>query len=165
MSNLVNARAWSPKVTERVRDVLFVGAGVKLFVGARVGWDTAIGSPTRGFLVNYQSAAPSPSIVFLGTYWPTIQIGQNADNTAGANGAITAEVEFYRPKYLVWWDNDSGNPCVVGDRGSRAYATSDHEAGDVNVGGSLSYVGNVYLLGNTTEGTSGMVLLDITGIY
>jgi hypothetical protein len=131
-----------------------------LYPGSKVGWDTSGGS-TKGYLVKYDQTSANGSIIFLGRYWPTINVGAALDNSAGANGAVKAEVEFFKPHYIVWWDNDTVHTCAATDRGSAAYAESDHEAG--NTAGSLSRVGTVYKIGNAADGTSGMVAIDITG--
>lgn len=161
-ANLTAAKIWIPKWEVRERDWLEVAAGAVLYPGCRVGWNTTTGA-TKGYLVKYDQSSANSGIVLLGYYEVTIGIGTTIDNTSGANGAVKAEVRYHRPMYLSWWDNDTVHTCVTADRGSQAYAESDHEAG--NTAGSLSAVGRVWEIGSAAQGTGGMVLVESAGVF
>lgn len=161
-ANLTAGKPWIPKWEVRERDMLEVAAGIVLYPGCRVGWNTTAGS-TKGYLVKYDQTSANSGIVLVGTYEPTINIGATIDNSAGANGAAKAEVRYHRTMYFLWWDNDTVHTCAASDRGSLAYGESDHEAG--NTAGSLSSVGRVWAIGSGADGTNNMVLVESTGIF
>lgn len=48
------------------------------------------------------------------------------DNTGGADGAKSANIEFFRKRTVSLWDNDTGTPVTVAMRESQGYVLDDH---------------------------------------
>lgn len=52
----------------------------------------------------------------------------DVDNTAGANGDLSVEVDFITDRWLELFDNDTVSAVVVGDREALCYGLDDHTA-------------------------------------
>ena len=101
-----------------------VATAVNIFQGAMVGLNAA------GFL--------QPMVTAVATQNAVGRAEEAADNTAGANGAITCKVR----SGIFKWVNDAGNTIVQADIGDDVYAEDDQTVG--NVMGALSVAGTMY---------------------
>jgi hypothetical protein len=178
-SNLTGARIWTPHSESNRYGGIPMAGGQKWFPGSLVGWDTnsSNSATTQGYGVKYDQTAANNGIVLIGRYTGNIIPSQNtfggtavgsfgatADNSGTSaptgNGAIVAEVEFYKLLTFLWFDNVAGgHACVQANVGSAVYAESDHEVG--NTAGSLSKVGILWALGTSADNTVGQVLVAI----
>jgi hypothetical protein len=69
-----------------------------------------------------QSGSPSTETPPLGRFYETVS------NATGANGAITANVQFFGERSLMLFDQDATNPVAVTDRERLCSLTDDHSA-------------------------------------
>lgn len=114
MSALTNVRVGS-FVREVTRDKRPLAAGAKVYAGALA---VAIVSGTgKGF---YKQGAAGEDSVAVGRFTETV------DNTAGIDGALSAEIHFLHERHLFLLDNDTGTALTTADRESGCSVFDDH---------------------------------------
>lgn len=131
MSALVTPRAGSLKSAKRERRPL--AGSVKAIKGGLACCDL-----TSGY---YKPAVAETDLRIVGRFTETV------DNT-GANGAKSAEIDFFEERWLLLLNNDSGTPVTVADRESNCYALDDQTVTGDDDGNSVA--GIVYDV--TSEG-------------
>jgi hypothetical protein len=94
-----------------------LGAAVKAWKGGAAVLDAKAASATKGY---YVPATAIASQIARGRFAATV------DNTAGANGAKKVEIDLHQQITVIYWDNSSGSPCALADRGSTVYFEDDH---------------------------------------
>lgn len=118
------------------RDVRPLAAGAKVLRGS------AVACWLSGAKAGFYDAAQAGDIVVVGI------ARADVDNTAGANGDLSVEIDFLKDRWLYLLDNDTTTAVVVADRESLCYALDDHTATATSAGNGSS--GVVYDV--TTEG-------------
>lgn len=126
------------------RDKRPLGAGVKAIKGTAAVLDTGAASPTKGY---YIPAVAAADLVPCGRFTETV------DNTAGANGAQKAGIDFGREFTCFRWENSGANPVTAAHRGATAYFEDNQTVGVVGAG--LSAAGRIYDL------EDGKVLVEV----
>lgn len=119
------------------RDVRPLAANVKVLQGALA--VAVLGGSDRG---HYKQGMPGAGLVAVGRFTETV------DNTGGAVGAKSAEIEFFRDRTLFLLKNDAGTAVVAADRESACYVLDDQTV--TGAGNGNSRGGTVYDV--TTEG-------------
>src|SRR6185369_16972942 len=124
-------------VREITRDKRPLAANAKVFQGALA--VAIIAGTSKGY---YQQGAAGVVCVAVGRYTESV------DNTGGADGALSAEIHFFRERHLFLLDNDTGTAVAVADRESPCGLLDDHTASQgVTAAGRAGIVYDV-----TTEG-------------
>lgn len=96
------------------RDVRPLAAGAKVFRGS------AIAVWLSGAKSGYYDAGQAGDVAGVGI------ARADVDNTAGANGDLSVEIDFITDRWIQLFDNDTGTAVVVGDRESPCYFLDDH---------------------------------------
>lgn len=134
MTALAKERVGSVREVTRERRPL--AAGVKVFKG---GLAIGITSGTsRGF---YRQGVSSAIGLVVGRFTETV------DNTAGADGDLSAEIHYLRERHLMLVLNDAGTAVAAADRESRCFVLDDQTVTEAENG---AIAGTVYDV--TTEG-------------
>jgi len=150
-SNLSAVRPWSPNSEELHFAVMELGVA-KVYQGSLVGTETSGGN--AGYLMPYNASSASTTMILRGRAKRTV------DNSTGAVGALSVEVDLVKPVKVFYLDNvNSVNAFAKTDRGKDAYAESDDEAGKTSSG--LSKIGRLWDLGTSAENSSGMVAVEV----
>lgn len=115
MTALVKARASSVReVTREPRPIAASGKGFK--GGLAV---VLLGGASQGYYQQAASGLTVPSAV-VGRFY------DDFDNTGGADGAISAQIDYFRERHLFLCVNDTaGTPLVVADRESPCNVLDD----------------------------------------
>lgn len=82
-------------------------------------WKGGLAACVAGF---YQEASGDPAEVVVGRFFESV------DNSAGAAGDKTANIQFFRERRLFLVDNDSGAPVVIANRELACSFLDDHTA-------------------------------------
>jgi hypothetical protein len=128
MTALVRNKTGSKRAVDRDKRPL--AADAKVWQGALAA--CIISGTGKGY---YAPADDSLIAVTVGRFVESV------DNTGGAAGALSAQVEFFRERWLYLLANDTGTPVVVADRESNCYVLDDQTvSGTV----STSIAGPVY---------------------
>lgn len=96
------------------------------------------GGASSGFFAQGQAG----SVIAVGRYTESV------DNTGGADGAVSAEIEFFKDRWLFLLKNDTVSAVVVADRESACYVLDDQTATHAAAGNGVA--GVVYDV--TTDG-------------
>jgi hypothetical protein len=112
MAALTKPRIGSLRVI--TRDKRPLAANAKVFQGALA--VAILSGPSGGYYAQGQAG----SVVAVGRFKDTV------DNTGGANGALSAEIEFFKERWIYLLDNDTASAVVVGDRENGCYILDDH---------------------------------------
>lgn len=121
------------------RDARPVAAGAKGFKGGLC--MAIIAGTSRGYVKQGAAPAAGQVAVAVGRFYADF------DNTTGADGDITAEVQFFKERAVFLCGNDSGGtPVVVADRESSCQVLDDQTVTDA----AGARGGNVYDV--TSEG-------------
>jgi len=118
-------------IKKLARDKRPLKAGVKVFKGA-------LAACKSGF---YQPATATTSARIVGRFTETV------DNTAGADGAVSAEVEFFNERTVVSFVNKTGDLLTTADRETLAYVEDDQTVRKTSAG--TSPAGLVYDIEST----------------
>ncbi len=113
-------RFMSPRFVKRDKRPL--KAGVKAYKGGLVACKS-------GF---YQPATATAGARIVGRFMETV------DNTAGADGAKTVEVEFTQERYLLAFANKAGDLLTAADRETLAYVEDDQTVRKTSAGTSAA---------------------------
>jgi hypothetical protein len=105
----------SGSVREVTRDKRPLAANAKVFKGGLAVCN--LSGANRGFY--QQAVAAGPGQVVVGRWY------EDADNTGGANGAISADLHFLRERHLHLLANDGGTAVVAADRESPCQVLDD----------------------------------------
>lgn len=84
----------------------------------------------------YGPVLAASGLIVVGVFTETV------DNTGGADGAKSAEVDFFRERHVFLCANDGTNPCTVADRERECYAVDDQTVS--TLGTSRSIAGRVF---------------------
>jgi hypothetical protein len=133
-SPLTKARLGSRRLIQR--DVRPLAAAAKVFRGS------AIAVWLSGAKAGYCDAAQAGDMVVVGI------ARADVDNTAGANGDLSVEVQYDSDRWIRLFDNDTVSAVVVADREALCYALDDHTVTHASAGNGPA--GVVYDV--TTEG-------------
>jgi hypothetical protein len=110
------------------RDFRPLAANAKVWPGALACVITG-GGTSSGYYVQGKAGS---HLVAVGRYTglssAAVAVGGVIDNTGGADGAISAEIEFFEPFYIFLLVNDTVSAVVVADRGSECYILDDQTA-------------------------------------
>jgi|SRR6185295_2308313 len=136
MSALTTVRVGS-LVREVTRDKRPLAAGAKVYQGALA--VAIISGTSRGY---YKQGAAGEVSVAVGRFTETV------DNTGGLDGAVSAEIHFFRERHLFLLDNDTGTALTVADRESACWVLDDHTV--TGASASNGEAGRVYDV--TSEG-------------
>ncbi len=101
----------------------------------------------KGGLAVAKSGYYKPGVVETGA----VVVGrftETVDNTAGAAGAKSAEIEFFKDRVVFLLNNDGANPVVAADREASCYVIDDQTVSQLATGRSVA--GKVYDV--TSEG-------------
>lgn len=109
-----------------------LAAGVKAYKGGLV-------ACKAGF---YQPATATTGARIVGRFAETV------DNTSGAAGAVSAEVQFFNARTLVAFVNKPGDLLTVADRETLAYVEDDQTVRKTSAGTSAA--GLVYDIEGST---------------
>lgn len=133
-SPLTKARVGSRRLINR--DLRPLAAAAKVFRRSVVGvW-------LSGAKAGYFDAMQAGDMVAVGV------ARADVDNTSGANGDLSVEVDFVVDRWIELFDNDTVSAVVVGDREALCYGLDDHTATHAGAGnGPLGVVYDV-----TSEG-------------
>lgn len=130
------------------RDFRQIAANGKVYPGALACVITG-GGTSSGY---YQQGAAATTLSAVGrfTEFGSTAPGTNGvfDNTGGADGAISVEVEYFNPFWIFLMRNDTGSAVVTADRGSVCYVLDDQTVTHTSTGHSVA--GIVYDV--TSEG-------------
>ena len=130
MTALSAPRVTSPREKVVRRAAVQLAAGVKAYQGA------AAMIITSGTGKGYYAPADAGKVGDVeGRFLETV------DNTLGAAGAASAQIEFGHDRELVPFVNDSGAPLAAADRGGPAYALDDQT---VSATVSTAIMGRLY---------------------
>lgn len=111
-SPLTKARLGARRIIKR--DVRPLAAAAKVFRGS------LIGAWLSGAKTGFYDAMQAGDMVAVG-----IARG-DVDNTAGANGDLSIEIDFITDRWVQLFDNDGTVAVVVGDREALCYGLDDH---------------------------------------
>lgn len=112
MTALIRERVGS--VREVTRDKRPLAANAKVFKGALA--VAVVAGASRGF---YKQGAAAAGLVVVGRFAETV------DNTGGADGAVSAEIHFFRERHLLLMVNDGGTAVVAADREQPCFVLDD----------------------------------------
>lgn len=122
------------------RDFRPLAANAKVYPGA-LACVIVGGGTSSGY---YKQGAAGATLIAIGRFTGlgSVQPGTNGvlDNTGGADGAISAEVEFFNSFYIFLLNNDAVSAVVVADRGSGAYILDDQTATHASQGNGIAGV-------------------------
>src|SRR5438128_1265488 len=88
-------------------------------------WKGGLAACVAGF---YQAASGNPDEVVVGRFFESV------DNSGGAAGDKSANIQFFRERTIFLVDNDSGAPVVVAGREGPCSFLDDHTATLATVG-------------------------------
>ena len=108
-----------------------VGADYKAVKGTIAA--VALSGSSRGCLVDVETAVGELRIIG--------RLAEAVDNTGGAAGALSAEVDFHRMRECIKWKNSAIAPLTLADLGASAYVESNDtvssDEDDVRIGGTF----------------------------
>lgn len=104
-----------PRTTGSVRAINF---DTRPIAAAKV-WRGGLAACVAGF---YQAASGDPSEVVVGRFYESV------DNSSGAAGDKSANIQFFRERNLFLVDNDTVAPVVVANREQACSVLDDHTA-------------------------------------
>ena len=87
---------------------------------------------------------------------PVGRFYETVDNSAGGNGTLNANIEFFHQRNLFLVDNDAGNPLTVANRETMVALLDDHTATAAPLAGGSQDLGVMYDL-DSTYSTNGSV--------
>lgn len=134
MTALAQARPGSIRTVKR--DKRPVAAGAKGYKGGLA--EVILSGANRGYYKQGDATIVGKNVG---------RFSADFDNTSGANGDISVEIDFEFERTITLWANDAGTAVVVGDRESACYVLDDQT---VTGAVSLSVGGSVYDV--TSEG-------------
>lgn len=97
-----------------------------------------LGATSPGY---YKQAATGDAGVCVGRFTSTV------NNSAGSDGALLAQIDFFKDRWIFLLDNDTGTPVTVANREGPCFVLDDHS---VTGAASQALAGIVYDV--TSEG-------------
>ena len=89
-----------------------LAANAKVFKGALAVCDTATG--------NFKPGVAAVGLIPVGRFY------EDVDNTGGADGARSANVQFFRDRHVFLLDNDTNKPLTASEREQDCFILDDH---------------------------------------
>lgn len=108
----------SPLTKERPSSFRAINRDKRPIAAAKV-WKGGLAACVAGF---YQEASGDPTEVVVGRFFETV------DNSAGAAGDKSANVQFFRERRIFLVDNDTGAPVIAANREAACSFLDDHTA-------------------------------------